>query len=68
MARQGQSFATAQDARVVYLPENENDQELRDVPKDGHTVGEVLMRGNIVMKEVCFQLCAWGFAFILSIT
>ncbi|OJA10772.1 hypothetical protein AZE42_00312 [Rhizopogon vesiculosus] len=51
MARQGQSFATAQEARVVYLPENEDDQELRDVPKDGRTVGEILMRGNIVMKE-----------------
>ncbi|KAG1757416.1 hypothetical protein EDB19DRAFT_1900942 [Suillus lakei] len=32
-------------------PQNENDEELRDVPKDGRTVGEVLMRGNIVMKE-----------------
>ncbi|KAG1826116.1 uncharacterized protein BJ212DRAFT_1295378 [Suillus subaureus] len=51
MARQGQSFATAQDARVVYPPQDENDEELRDVPKDGRTVGEVLMRGNIVMKE-----------------
>ncbi|KAG1885742.1 acyl-CoA synthase [Suillus subluteus] len=51
MARQGQSFATAQDARVVYPPQDETDGELRDVPKDGRTVGEVLMRGNIVMKE-----------------
>lgn len=60
MARQGQSFATAQEARVVYLPENENDQELRDIPKDGRTVGEILMRGNIVMKEVCSESCARG--------
>lgn len=51
MARQGQSFATAQDVRVVFPPQDENDEELRDVPKDGRTVGEVLMRGNIVMKE-----------------
>ncbi|KAG1894809.1 uncharacterized protein F5891DRAFT_701766 [Suillus fuscotomentosus] len=51
MARQGQSFATAQDVRVVYPSRDENDEELRDVPKDGRTVGEVLMRGNIVMKE-----------------
>ncbi|KAG1755131.1 uncharacterized protein EDB91DRAFT_274649 [Suillus paluster] len=51
MARQGQSFATAQDARVAYPPRHENDEEIRDVPKDGLTVGEVLMRGNIVMKE-----------------
>ncbi|KAG0709018.1 hypothetical protein DFH29DRAFT_1036431 [Suillus ampliporus] len=50
MARQGQSFATAQATRVAY-PQNENDEEIRDVPKDGRTVGEVLMRGNIVMKE-----------------
>jgi hypothetical protein len=54
MARQGQSFATAQDARVIYPPQDENDEEIRDVPKDGRTVGEVLMRGNIVMKEVSF--------------
>lgn len=52
MARQGQSFATAQDVRVVFPSQDENDEELRDVPKDGRTVGEVLMRGNIVMKEV----------------
>lgn len=51
MARQGQSFATAQDVRVVFPLQDENDEELRDVPKDGRTVGEVLMRGNIVMKE-----------------
>ena len=52
MARQGQSFATAQNVRVVYPPRHENDQELFDVPKDGRTVGEIVTRGNIVMKEV----------------
>lgn len=52
MARQGQSFATAQNVRVVYPPRHENDQELIDVPKDGRTVGEIVTRGNIVMKEV----------------
>lgn len=67
MARQGHSFATAQEARVVYLPENEDDQELRDVPKDGRTVGEVLMRGNIVMKEVSSKSCVQGLVFILGI-
>ncbi|KIJ68289.1 hypothetical protein HYDPIDRAFT_173052 [Hydnomerulius pinastri MD-312] len=51
MARQGQSFATAQNVRVVYPPKDENDQDLVDVPKDGKTVGEIVTRGNIVMKE-----------------
>lgn len=52
MARQGHSFATAQNVRVVYSPRHEDDQELIDVPKDGSTVGEIVTRGNIVMKEV----------------
>ena len=52
MARQGHSFATAQNVRVVYPPRHENDQELIDVHKDGSTVGEIVTRGNIVMKEV----------------
>ncbi|KAJ6574914.1 hypothetical protein B0H19DRAFT_1126352 [Mycena capillaripes] len=50
MARQGHSFATAQDVRVVHPPENDNDA-LVDVPRDGKTVGEIVTRGNIVMKE-----------------
>lgn len=56
MARQGLAFATSDEARVVYpLQEGEDpyaDTELVDVPKDGKTVGEVVVRGNIVMKEV----------------
>ncbi|QRW19059.1 AMP binding enzyme [Rhizoctonia solani] len=48
MARQGQAFATADEARVVYTDSEEN---LRDVPADGKTVGEIVVRGNIVMKE-----------------
>lgn len=28
------------------------DAELQDVPKDGKTVGEIVTRGNITMKEV----------------
>jgi len=67
MARQGQSFATAQEARVAYLAENEHDEEIRDVPKDGHTVGEILTRGNIVMKEVCFSAVRQKFVSILGI-
>ncbi|KAJ7107624.1 hypothetical protein C8R43DRAFT_905737 [Mycena crocata] len=50
MARQGHSFATAQDVRVVYPPKD-GDTELVDVPRDGKTVGEIATRGNIVMKE-----------------
>jgi len=50
MARQGHPFATAQDARVVYSPKGDNDT-LVDVPRDGKTVGEIVTRGNIVMKE-----------------
>ncbi|KAI9572826.1 hypothetical protein HD554DRAFT_2014398 [Boletus coccyginus] len=51
MARQGHSFATAQNVRVVHPPRHENDQELIDVPNDGRAVGEIVTRGNIVMKE-----------------
>jgi fatty-acyl-CoA synthase len=43
MARQGVPFQHALHLRVV-------DAELRDVPADGETLGEVVMRGNNVMK------------------
>jgi fatty-acyl-CoA synthase len=42
-ARQGLNMVTADPVRVV-------DLELRDVPADGETMGEVVMRGNNVMK------------------
>ena len=42
-ARQGFPNALAGEARVV-------DDEMRDVPMDGATMGEVVMRGNVVMK------------------
>jgi fatty-acyl-CoA synthase len=42
-ARQGVQMVTADAVRVV-------DSELRDVPADGETMGEVVMRGNNVMK------------------
>jgi len=42
-ARQGLNMVTADPVRVV-------DAELRDVPADGETMGEVVMRGNNVMK------------------
>ncbi|KAJ6519629.1 acetyl-CoA synthetase-like protein [Mycena sanguinolenta] len=50
MAYQGHPFATAQDARVVYPPKGDDDV-LVDVPRDGKTVGEIVTRGNIIMKE-----------------
>jgi fatty-acyl-CoA synthase len=43
LARQGVSMHIADPVRVV-------DEEGRDVPRDGATVGEVVMRGNDVMK------------------
>lgn len=52
LARQGHAFATAQEVRVVYPPgERSSDIELIDVPRDGKTLGEVVTKGNIVMKE-----------------
>jgi acyl-CoA synthetase (AMP-forming)/AMP-acid ligase II len=42
-ARQGVGMITADPVRVV-------DSEMRDVPADGETMGEVVMRGNNVMK------------------
>ena len=42
MARQGVGMLQAESARVV-------DDEMRDVPADGRTLGEVALRGNNVM-------------------
>jgi fatty-acyl-CoA synthase len=43
LARQGQGHVTADLVRVV-------DPHMQDVPQDGQALGEVVMRGNIVMK------------------
>lgn len=48
LARQGQNFATAEDVRVI---EVRDDDRIVDVPMDGKTTGEIVTRGNIVMKE-----------------
>ncbi|KAK0198698.1 acetyl-CoA synthetase-like protein [Armillaria mellea] len=48
IARQGHSFATAEGVRVA---EMRDDEETIDVPRDGKTVGEIVTRGNLVMKE-----------------
>jgi fatty-acyl-CoA synthase len=42
LARQGVAYVGADPIRVV-------DDEMRDVPRDGETMGEVVMRGNNVM-------------------
>jgi fatty-acyl-CoA synthase len=41
LARQGQAFPSADLMRVV-------DEDMKDVPRDGATMGEVVMRGNLV--------------------
>jgi fatty-acyl-CoA synthase len=43
LSRQGQAYISSDLVRVV-------DDELNDVPQDGETMGEVVMRGNIVMS------------------
>jgi hypothetical protein len=49
MARQGHAIATADETRVVLF---NKDGTMKDVPADGRTLGEIAVRGNIVMKEV----------------
>ncbi|MBX3157588.1 MAG: long-chain-fatty-acid--CoA ligase [Deltaproteobacteria bacterium] len=41
-ARQGVELITSGELRVV-------DEDLRDVPRDGQTIGEIVVRGNVVM-------------------
>jgi acyl-CoA synthetase (AMP-forming)/AMP-acid ligase II len=48
-ARQGHAFATSFPLRVVY-PFKSPGEKLVDVPRDGKTLGEVILRGNIVMQ------------------
>ena len=43
LARQGQAYPSSDLVRVV-------DAEMNDVPQDGQTMGEVIMRGNNVMS------------------
>jgi fatty-acyl-CoA synthase len=55
-ARQGQGFVMADLVRVV-------DGDMRDVAQDGETLGEVVMRGNNVMKGYFEQPDATAEAF-----
>lgn len=43
LARQGVAYVMSEPVRVV-------DEQMNDVPRDGETLGEVVMTGNIVMK------------------
>ena len=53
LARQGNSVILADDVRVVkLLKDGETGDVLVDVERNGEEVGEVVMRGNTVMKEV----------------
>jgi fatty-acyl-CoA synthase len=56
LARQGVASVTALDVRVV-------DERLADVPPDASTLGEVVMRGNNVMKGYFRDQEATGAAF-----
>lgn len=44
LARQGVRFSTLEDIRVF------NPETMEEVPSDGETIGEVMFRGNTVMK------------------
>ena len=56
LARQGQAYVTADIVRVV-------DSDMNDVPRDGATMGEVVMRGNNVMVGYFGQAEATAEAF-----
>jgi fatty-acyl-CoA synthase len=56
LAHQGQGHVTANLVRVV-------DEQMRDVPQDGTTLGEVVMRGNTVMRGYFAQPEATADAF-----
>ncbi|MEE2873568.1 MAG: acyl--CoA ligase family protein [Candidatus Latescibacterota bacterium] len=56
LARQGQSYRTADLMRVV-------DEKTQDVPQDGETMGEVVMHGNNVMHSYFEQPDATAEAF-----
>ena len=56
LARQGQAYPSADLVRVV-------DAQMNDVPRDGTTMGEVVMRGNNVMRGYLDDEAATGKAF-----
>jgi len=57
LARQGQAYISSDLVRVV-------DKQMNDVPLDGTTMGEVIMRGNNVMSGYFNDEAATGKAFV----
>jgi len=57
MARQGVRYPTLDDARVA------DPQTMQPVPSDGATMGELMLRGNTVMKGYLDNEAATGAAF-----
>jgi fatty-acyl-CoA synthase len=56
LARQGQAYLSSELIRVV-------DEQMGDVPRDGETIGEVVMRGNNVMSGYLADQAATSKAF-----
>ncbi|HIW90138.1 MAG TPA: AMP-binding protein, partial [Candidatus Corynebacterium avicola] len=65
-ARQGLAIVTSEEVRVVEQVDRHADTDtvLVDVPADGESMGEVVMRGNLVMKEYFHNPDATTEAFI----
>lgn len=57
-SRQGVAYIVQEGIRVV------NQKDFSDVPKDGKTIGEVLLRGNITMKGYLKNIKATEEAFL----
>jgi len=57
MARQGVTYATLEDMMVA------DPDTMRPVPRDGRTMGEIMLRGNTVMKGYLKNPAATGAAF-----
>ncbi len=62
-ARQGVAMVQADPVRVVEVRDGDGDEELVDVPRDGQTLGEIVMRGNNVMLGYFRDLEATAKAF-----
>lgn len=65
-SRQGLAMVTSEEVRVVEQVAKNAPQDvtLVDVPPDGETMGEVVMRGNIVMREYFHNPDATAEAFL----
>ena len=70
MGRQGFAFATADEVRAwlgfvmtrltvvaqIRVVEQRDDDQIIDVPRDGTTLGEIVIRGNKVMSGVSLSI------------